>query len=219
MGMKAIPREVGKSIINSRELREFRYSLKLSEIQRDLIIGSLLGDGCLIPNSWGKLYRFQVEHCVDQKDYVLWKYEILKDFVLTEPRFQEKNRSWKFRTGSHPEFTEFARQFYDAKRRKKIPQNFAEELKRPFVVAIWYMDDGGLRRERGKIYGAFLNTQSFSLADNKALQRILRINYGIETLLLRNHGKPRIYIPKRSLPILKKVIEPYIHESLCYKLP
>lgn len=218
MGTKIIPREVGK-INNLRELREFRYNLKLSEIQKNLIIGTLFGDGCLIPNSWGKLYRLQIEHGIDQKEYVLWKYRILKDFVLTGPKFQEKNQSWKFRTGSHPEFTELANEFYDARRHKKIPQNSVKFLKSPFTTAVWYMDDGGLRCEKGKAYGAFFNTQSFSRADNKELQKILGTNYGIEAMLMLNHGKPRIYIPKRSLHILKNVIEPHIHESLRYKLP
>lgn len=217
MGTKVIPREVGK--LNTFELRRLRYNFQLTEIQKSLIVGTLLGDGCLIPNSWGNLYRLQIEQGLNQKDYLFWKYKIIKNLVLTEPKYQKVNNSWKFRTGSHPEFTYFAKLFYDNDRNKIVPQNIAEYLRKPLVLAIWYMDDGGLRREKQKIYGAFLNTQSFSFQNNKLLQKVLWKEYGMETLLLRNRRKFRIYIPRRSLNNLKIAIRSYIHSSMIYKLP
>ncbi len=66
--MKAIPREVGKSITHSRELRELRVRLALTEYQKQIVTGSLLGDGSLIPNAWGKGYRLQIEQGERQKD-------------------------------------------------------------------------------------------------------------------------------------------------------
>ena len=50
---------------------------KLSVIQKDLIIGSLLGDGYLMPTTCG--CRFRAHHGIKQKDYLDWKYSILKN--------------------------------------------------------------------------------------------------------------------------------------------
>ena len=218
MRTKVIPREVGKVITNSRELREFREVVRITDNQKQIVIGAILGDGCLIPNAWGKNYRLQIEQSAKQRDYCFWKYEALKNFVKTKPQFQERNKSWKFRTISHPVFTMLATQWYDKNRHKQLPDEGMKWIS-PLVLAIWYMDDGGLRVEREKIYGAFLNTQGFSWSDNKLLRECLKQSYGIETLLLLNHRRPRIYIPHRSLPILRNIIKPHIHSSMCYKLP
>src|SRR3989344_3230513 len=58
--------------------------------QLDVIIGSLLGDARLECRSKGirasYTARFRVHHGEKQKEYVWWKYEILKDLVSKEPR-------------------------------------------------------------------------------------------------------------------------------------
>jgi len=81
------------------------------------------------------------------------------------------------------------------------------------------MDDGCLRVEKGKTYGAYINSQSFTFDENKLLQEYIKIGFGINTLLMKNHGRYRLYIPARYLLCLRKVIEPFIHESMRYKLP
>ena len=51
---------------------------QLNEIQRNLIIGSLLGDGHIDKRELQP--TFIVSHAEEQKDYLFWKYNILKDF-------------------------------------------------------------------------------------------------------------------------------------------
>ena len=57
--------------------------------QFDVIIGSLLGDARLECRSVGLrnpiTARLRVHHGEKQKEYVFWKYEVLKDLVLKEP--------------------------------------------------------------------------------------------------------------------------------------
>ena len=77
-----IPREVGRQklkLTNTRELREFKQTLHLSQLQKDLLFGTMLGDGCLITSRSGKSARLQVRHNWDYKQYVLWKYSFFKD--------------------------------------------------------------------------------------------------------------------------------------------
>ncbi|OGI91787.1 hypothetical protein A2933_02295 [Candidatus Nomurabacteria bacterium RIFCSPLOWO2_01_FULL_46_18] len=60
-----------------------RLQSKFSSHQIDVIIGSLLGDARLECRSKGirasYTARFRVHHGEKQKDYVIWKYQMLKD--------------------------------------------------------------------------------------------------------------------------------------------
>lgn len=46
-------------------------TLKLTQKQREIIMGLILEDGHLETRTNGKTYRL-VEHSIKQKDYVLW---------------------------------------------------------------------------------------------------------------------------------------------------
>ena len=50
---------------------------KLTKRQKDILIGMLLGDGCLEKN--GRNVRLRIEHGLSQKDYLDWKYEMRKN--------------------------------------------------------------------------------------------------------------------------------------------
>ena len=68
-GMKVIPREAGR-VTYSTEIRDLK-KIGFDEYQRAVIIGSILGDGCLCEN-WSKTnYRLLIMHSVDQKEYIL----------------------------------------------------------------------------------------------------------------------------------------------------
>jgi len=135
MGMKIIPREVGKVITNSRSIRELR-KISLTETQKYFVVGTVLGDGCLAPNSWGKNFRLKIEHCVKQKDYLFWKYNLLKNFSISNPKYYHQNKSWSFRTISHPDFTQLAGIFYDEKRKKRVVESLQKYIQHPLVLAV-----------------------------------------------------------------------------------
>ena len=77
----------------------------LSEIQQQLILGCVLGDGYLRKKTNAHL---QITHSVKQKEYVDWKYQILKDIVITPPKTYRGNADrigYRFFTRSIPELT------------------------------------------------------------------------------------------------------------------
>jgi len=122
--MKVIPREVVKrkhAASWSKEIREMRHKLQLTSLQKSFLVGTILGDGCLTANVGKKNFRLQVEQSAKQKDYVWCKYQIFREWVLMEPKFQPKNRSWRFRTISHPDLNEFHQLFYQGKK-KIVPK-------------------------------------------------------------------------------------------------
>lgn len=62
--------------------RNYKKLKSLNFVQREIIIGSILGDGHIAKNN-----SFIVSHCESQKDYLYWKYEILKSVCLTPPSY------------------------------------------------------------------------------------------------------------------------------------
>ena len=204
-------------ITNSRDIRDLRKSLKLSKKQKLFLVGTLLGDSTLLPNAWGKSYRLSIQHGASQKEYLFWKYKIFQKWVLSCPKHYVKTNSWHFRTISHPDFTNFAYNFY-RKGKKILPKNIEEYLKEPFVVAVWYMDDGNIRKTGNKIYGAMLNTQSFSWEENTRLKDFLEEIYKVKILVLKDHNKPRLYISGcENTKKFFSVIKPHCLSCFDYK--
>jgi hypothetical protein len=212
--MKVIPREAGRTTYSTK-IRNLKRDLFLSNYQKDIVIGSILGDGCLCGN-WSRTNcRLKISHSAKQQDYVLWKYDILKKWFLTEPRIYKKTKSISIRTISHPELTGFYKIFY-GNNTKIIPMNIATLLN-PLVVAVWFMDDGNIRKFKNKIYGYYINTQSFSLIDNQKLVKVFWDNFGINCLIIKNKGKHRLYIG-RDRNKFRNLIEKLIIPSMQYKI-
>jgi len=202
-----------------------KKSLKLNLKQRRLIIGSLLGDGTMRLGKGAKNVGFKVEHGLAQKEYVEWKYRILKQFVFTEPKIsyrydengQRYKKSWWFRTIRHPSLTEIYRKFYKGNDyrngRKIIPVGIRKEFT-PLVLAVWIMDDGSFSRHKIDI-----STYSFSLSELNILQECFRDSFDIKANYYRDRDKGyRMYFNQEATKKLIKVIRPYIIPSMMYKI-
>ncbi|MDO8686716.1 MAG: hypothetical protein Q7K11_00705 [Candidatus Berkelbacteria bacterium] len=214
--MKIIPREA-RRITYSTKIRALK-KLNLSALQKSVLIGSALGDGNLELN-WSKTnYRLRIGGSEKQKDYIFWKYNILKNIVLTEPKYSLPTKSFHFSTISHPEISELGKIFYCGKK-KVLPDKISELIKNRTAIAVWFMDDGNVIRRNGKIYGYHFNTQSFSKEENAMLVKMLENIYGIESMIENNHDYYRIRIMrKHSREILKQIIGNIIIPSMQYKI-
>ncbi len=188
-----------------------------TKVQSCVIIGSLLGDGGLNATGGGEKYRFSVTHSQAQKEYLFWKYNFLKKYVRSVPKFQFANNSWRFSTLSNEAFTKLRRLFYRGKQ-KVIPNCVKSVLGHPQTLAVWYMEDGNIRREYGNIYGCILNSHSFTKKDNQKLSQWLKELYGLEANLQKNHGKYRLYIRATSWRRFIRIIAPYVVQAMRYKL-
>src|SRR5438477_8387823 len=123
----------------------------LSEVQHAIVVGTLLGDGSMRCKTNALL---EINHSVDQRTYVDWKYRQLVELVRTPPKVRNGNGgrvACRLVTRSLPVLTPYFRLFYEAGR-KRIPE---VELS-PLTLAVWFMDDGC--RSRTAVY---LNTQQF----------------------------------------------------------
>lgn len=211
----AIPREVGKQIklTNTRQLREYKKTLKLSTIQKEFLFGTLLGDGCLIASRSGKSARLQVRQSVKQKDYVCWKHSLFKDWVLTQPREDVSNNSFYFRTLSHPDLMEIKKLFYLGNKRL-IPSNISDIFTSPFSLAVWMMDDGNGNNKRCCYR---ISSYGFGIKGNLLLQECLQRNFSLPTSLYQDKKGFYLYFAKTSAIRLYNLINPYILPCLQYK--
>ena len=183
----------------------------LTQVEKSVIIGSLLGDGYLRVIPGRKNAFLEINHSISQKEYVDWKFQKLKNIVKSPPKQRKGNGkriSYRFFTQQHPKLTEIHSRFYK-KRIKIIP-----DLKlNPLIIAIWFMDDGS---KNYKSY--YLNTQSFSYLLQKKLIQILKKQYKIESSLNRDKQYYRIRIKKDSAKRFRKLIYNYIIPSMRYKI-
>lgn len=194
--------------------------IDLSRTERSILVGTLLGDGHLELN--GKDYRLQILHSYKQREYVLWKYQNLQRLALKAPvllgmidhRFHKTNLGFRFQTRNDKIFNALHQLFYRGKR-KIVPTAIGDMLDAP-ALAVWYMDDGGRRKD---CRGMFLNTLSFTDEEQATLQKVLKKRWKIETRLHWVQDGYRIYIPMKMSAKFTRIIAPYMIPSMYYKLP
>ena len=194
--------------------------MPLSERQADVVIGTLLGDGCLEVN--GRFVRLRTDHSAKQKKYVFWKFQEMHNLAANKPRFVEYYdkrtrkiyKHWRFDTISAEIFVPFKNLFYTHSS-KQIPLNIKELLMRPLSLAVWFMDDGYKRKD---CKGAYLNTQAYSKQGQRLLQEALEKNFGIKTRIHWARGRPKLYIPSGQFDAFQNLIKfeaiPCLQEKL-----
>jgi hypothetical protein len=72
--------------LNSKALAEYKQCLVLQPKQQHLILGLLLGDGNLRMPGRSHHANLTVEQGDSQKEYLWFKYECQREWVLTPPR-------------------------------------------------------------------------------------------------------------------------------------
>lgn len=184
----------------------------LTQLQKSLIIGCILGDGYLRKIKGRKNAFLEVNHSIKAKEYVDWKYSILKEICKSPPKerkIDEKRIAYRFFTKEHPEITELYEKFYQ-NGKKIIPKNFKLD---PIILAVWFMDDGS-KTKKGDVY---LNCQQFDWKSQRRLLHALRM-IGVRARMNKDKKYYRIRILKKSLSKFLEIIQPYILPSMSYKI-
>src|SRR5439155_19368049 len=98
------------SMVRSRTIEDYKQRLNLTDRQREVLVGLLLGDGCLETANRGRTYRLKVEQSHFHQAYVYHLYEVFQEWVLTPPRHRavvsrgHSSENWLFQTVSHGAF-------------------------------------------------------------------------------------------------------------------
>lgn len=202
-----------------------KKSIHLTSRQKELILGSLLGDGAMRVGKGSINANFKVEHGLQQKAYVEWKYSILRPFVFTGPKISYRYglskepypKSWWFRTVRHPELSTIYRMFYRGEGyrcgRKITPASLQKDLT-PLVLAVWIMDDGSYAK--GSIE---LSTYAFTKREIFFLQYCLRKGFSVEASLVSDRDRGyRLYCTRAGTKRLIEIIRVHIIPSMQYKI-
>lgn len=198
--------------------------------KQSFIYGLLLGDAYI--NKYGAI---TLNQGWKQKVFLTWKYLMLKQWnVLTDKSFPVKvvnlNKkrnayyvSYRFNTKSlfkteRDLFFPLIAAKKNKKSKKALPLNF-EEILNAQVLALWFMDDGGLGGNTA--LGLVLDVSAFTAQEQVFIQQVLDQKFHLKTSLHiynkdKNHVK--LYFKKESVEVFKTLIKPYIIPSLRYKI-
>ena len=184
----------------------------LTQTQKSIIIGSILGDGYLRVIKGRRNAFLEINNSVKQKEYVDWKYNQLKSIVKSPPKSRRSNGNrvaYRFYTRQHPELTGLWQRFYK-NGCKTIPDNLQLN---PIILAVWFMDDGS----KCRLSDIYLNTKQFD--DESQRRLIYALNeLGLKVRLNKDKIYHRIRFIKSSLPKLNNLIERHIIPSMRYKI-
>lgn len=197
-----------------------KESLSLTKRQRELLVGTLLGDGHLETQTRGNTYRLRVEHSEKQKEYLFWLYKEFQEWVPQEPKRKVRRDgriSYEMVTVSHSAFRFYAHQFYvDG---KKVIPRLLSKLLTPVGVALWYMDDGSLKSSRHTTFN--IHTLGYNHSDLRRVRDVFQDSFGVIASLHRQKSVAwRLYIKSESAEKFTSLVYPTMKQipSMLYKL-
>lgn len=138
----------------------WRQSVRLTDEQEQLILGSTLGNMSIIRNIHrtnrqpSEYARVTVSHAATSRDYVDWKFSYLGSLTQTPVRCRIVNQAFpaqpefknsemcEFKTCSLPSLRPLHDLCYSDDGRRKITRKWMERITHPIALAAWYMDSG-----------------------------------------------------------------------------
>jgi hypothetical protein len=202
---------------------EYKRKLVFSPRQSEVLVGLLLGDGCLATRKDRSAYYLRIEQSSSHEEYVHHLYSIFQEWTLNPPKYRQGvykhgrytgriYEKWGFTTFSHDAFSVYGQQFYvDGK--KKVPRQIEEWLT-PCGLAYWYMDDGSIKSKDSK--GVIFNTQAFCRDDVERLSQLLQIQFGLRASVRVQRDGYQIYVSGKSYERFVELTSSYVIPSMAY---
>jgi endogenous inhibitor of DNA gyrase (YacG/DUF329 family) len=178
---------------NSHLLAAESRKVPLTSLQKEVLYGTLLGDGCLTATRKGEnkfLLRFT--HCEKQYAYLRYKIKILaplfqgkihvspaKDHYING-HLAKSTKSYRAHSIYHGNLGRMNSLFYrenKGKRTKIIHETVLERLTATSLL-FWYLDDGTFDKGTGAVE---LFTNNFTFKEVTKLVEILRRKFGVES--------------------------------------
>lgn len=216
------PRSGGPRVLSTKRIGPHNIDIL------SVLMGSLLGDATMEKDGNGSRFCFYQEKT--HGEYLLWLYQTIYGLGYCSsdiPNISSRvgingniRYIFRFRTFTYSSLNWIYDAFYIEKgeekaRTKRVPLFIAEYLS-PLALAVWLMDDGSKYKNKGIKFC----TNSFTLNEVKFLAKVLEDKYNLATSIHKTGGlnQYNIYIPKSSSIELAKIVKPYIHESMIYKI-
>ena len=196
--------------------------MKLSSLQRDILIGTILGDAFL-QKAGEKNSRLLLEHGIKQKSYLHWKVSQLVQLFQGKPKYLKRIHPltkrtyeyWRHQSQSMPDLGALQKVFYP-EGKKKIPENLNFFLRSPMVLAVWYMDDG-YYYGRDRISCLYLGNVTFHEAEVAA--RAIHERYNLVARILAKKKGYALFFSPQETKKFARIVESYLLKEFKYKLP
>lgn len=210
--------------------------MKLTDEQKDLIFGTLLGDGNLQSTTQGRTWRYRAIQKGEHKPYLDKKFSVLKSLCtpgslptygeIVDKRTNKTSERWYFNTLTQDCLRLYGNMFYTYDKAKDkfikdVPKNLSQHLT-PRAIAYMYMDDGGLKW-KGHSNAMRICTESFSVDGVILIQKVFKNKFNIDTTLTSKTltdgtvGK-RISIPEKSSGRFRELIQDFLIDCMKYKV-
>lgn len=192
-------------------------TIRLSKLEFDFLVGTLLGDGHISVLKSGRLARFSASHSIKQLDYVNYKADLLKKLnpKIKHNNILSNNKTYKVVNISTIGTTDLLRMhdlFYINKK-KVVSDKLIHYLKSPISLAVWVMDDGTLFHNSLTIC-----TDSFSYNEHLILKEILKNNFNLNAKIIKYGKYYRLRFSVSETVKLSSLIEPFMIEKMNYKI-
>ena len=167
--------------------------INLSMSTKQILLGSLLGDGSLKIAKNYKNARFSERHSIVQEDYLRWKFDQLNtelkgviSISKAEKTSYSKQAKMIYQSTTNKELT-VLHHLTHVRNKKGIKRHWLNNLT-ALGLAVWWCDDGSLNVLKRQ--GVFC-TDCFSRQEHILLARYLEIDWGIHCKIIENPVKNR----------------------------
>ncbi|TDC07054.1 recombinase RecA [Nonomuraea longispora] len=217
-------RDAGELIAGDRVMLTETH--RLSDKQWQVILGSLMGDGSLSPNRRGGTgARFRMGHGAKQEDYLSWKCSMLGN--IPHSRSTNAKGAGFADFTPLPELDELRQVVYLGGGKKHITSEYLKALT-PLALAVWYMDDGSFairskglqQRTEGGSGRIEICVEAMSQGSQERLRDYLCDTYGLNVQVQHRgtRGTAVLQFDTASSAAFQKLVAPYVHPSMAYKL-
>lgn len=208
-------------IRNKQNQRKKNKEIRLTHLQREFLLGTLLGDGHISITKSHELARFSISHNNKQIEYIKWKANILhniergiKNYTVVNKGNNKKYKICNLSTTATDDLLDLHRLFYNDKI-KVIRDELIEQITSPFSLAIWIMDDGTLDKRSKRIN---ICSDSFTHKEHILLKRMFLDNFNLNVKIVKYGNKYRLHFTVVETRKLVNIIKPFIIESMLYKV-
>lgn len=194
------------------------YNVSSKKERRAILAGLMLGDGGRTKNN------FYIGHSMKQKDYALFKSDLLQKITGKEVNIRERtNKLGYSNIRVEPKLIPLTKRLVRElwkNGEKKISRNFLNYLSLE-SIAIWFMDDGSksFKKRNGKVHAVEVTLNTYlSKEDNEIIIHYFKEVWGIKWGLNKSKSHYRLRMGTREARKFFKLISPYIIPSMQYKI-
>lgn len=195
----------------------------LNKEQEEVLIGSMLGDGCLYKHKNSKNPYFYISRKLEDLDYLNYQFEIFKSFSnyndpkifdILDKRTKKIYHQCKFVTRTCEVFKSYYEKWYNNVKILPIDLKLT-----PLICAIWFCDDGTISRSKTcNRIKLKLSTHCFTKDENIRLKNILSSTFNEYFGIVRDNGNFYITSADSGTKKFIKYIEKEIPKSMSRKI-